>query len=79
MILTTFCFSMIIRTSDIQAVHAVILVLLVSLVYFRVFPFKYLRDKNAELEEKFKDTDVPMPSYWWALWNDMPYCAKENY
>ncbi|XP_056626648.1 pyridoxine-5'-phosphate oxidase [Triplophysa dalaica] len=25
---------------------------------------QYLRDKNAELEEKYKDTDVPMPSYW---------------
>lgn len=25
---------------------------------------QYLRDKNAELEEKYKDTDVPMPDYW---------------
>ncbi|XP_034414696.1 pyridoxine-5'-phosphate oxidase [Cyclopterus lumpus] len=24
----------------------------------------YLRQKNAELEEKYKDTDVPMPEYW---------------
>ncbi|TNN65324.1 Pyridoxine-5'-phosphate oxidase [Liparis tanakae] len=24
----------------------------------------YLRQKNAELEEKYKDTDVPMPDYW---------------
>ncbi|XP_029312228.1 pyridoxine-5'-phosphate oxidase [Cottoperca gobio] len=24
----------------------------------------YLRHKNAELEEKYKDTDVPMPDYW---------------
>ncbi|KAI2658399.1 Pyridoxine-5'-phosphate oxidase [Labeo rohita] len=24
----------------------------------------YLRDKNAELEEKYKDTTVPMPDYW---------------
>ncbi|XP_043109971.1 pyridoxine-5'-phosphate oxidase [Puntigrus tetrazona] len=25
---------------------------------------QYLRDKNAELEEKYKDTNVPMPDYW---------------
>ncbi|XP_067226095.1 pyridoxine-5'-phosphate oxidase isoform X1 [Chanodichthys erythropterus] len=25
---------------------------------------QYLREKNAELEEKYKDTDVPMPDYW---------------
>ncbi|KAM4526551.1 pyridoxine-5'-phosphate oxidase [Fundulus heteroclitus] len=24
----------------------------------------YLRQKNAELEEKYKDTEVPMPDYW---------------
>ncbi|XP_010864481.1 pyridoxine-5'-phosphate oxidase [Esox lucius] len=24
----------------------------------------HLRQKNAELEEKYKDTDVPMPDYW---------------
>ncbi|KAG7227739.1 hypothetical protein INR49_029504 [Caranx melampygus] len=24
----------------------------------------YLREKNAELEEKYKDTEVPMPDYW---------------
>uniref|UniRef100_A0AAZ3R8G5 pyridoxal 5'-phosphate synthase n=1 Tax=Oncorhynchus tshawytscha TaxID=74940 RepID=A0AAZ3R8G5_ONCTS len=24
----------------------------------------YLRQKNAELKEKYKDTDVPMPDYW---------------
>ncbi|KAL0984227.1 hypothetical protein UPYG_G00138790 [Umbra pygmaea] len=24
----------------------------------------YLRKKNAELEEQYKDTDVPMPDYW---------------
>ncbi|XP_061787977.1 pyridoxine-5'-phosphate oxidase [Nerophis lumbriciformis] len=24
----------------------------------------YLREKNAELEEKYKDTQVPMPDYW---------------
>ncbi|XP_033964077.1 pyridoxine-5'-phosphate oxidase [Pseudochaenichthys georgianus] len=24
----------------------------------------YLRQKNAELEKKYKDTDVPMPDYW---------------
>uniref|UniRef100_A0A4W5JAT1 pyridoxal 5'-phosphate synthase n=1 Tax=Hucho hucho TaxID=62062 RepID=A0A4W5JAT1_9TELE len=27
----------------------------------------YLRQKNAELEEKYKDTDVPMPDYWLVL------------
>ncbi|XP_058650504.1 pyridoxine-5'-phosphate oxidase isoform X2 [Onychostoma macrolepis] len=25
---------------------------------------QYLRDKNAELEEKYKNTNVPMPDYW---------------
>ncbi|XP_016412683.1 pyridoxine-5'-phosphate oxidase-like [Sinocyclocheilus rhinocerous] len=25
---------------------------------------QYLRDKNAELEEKYKDTNVPLPDYW---------------
>ncbi|KAL2078129.1 hypothetical protein ACEWY4_025814 [Coilia grayii] len=25
---------------------------------------EYLRQKNAELEERYKDTDVPMPDYW---------------
>ncbi|TRY86548.1 hypothetical protein DNTS_002570 [Danionella cerebrum] len=25
---------------------------------------QYLRDKNAELEEMYKSTDVPMPDYW---------------
>ncbi len=29
-----------------------------------VSPLKYLRDKNAELEEKYKNTNVPMPDYW---------------
>lgn len=28
------------------------------------FTLQYLRQKNAELEEKYKDTDVPMPDYW---------------
>lgn len=28
--------------------------------------FQYLRQKNAELEEKYKDSEVPMPDYWWA-------------
>ncbi|XP_051523309.1 pyridoxine-5'-phosphate oxidase, partial [Myxocyprinus asiaticus] len=25
---------------------------------------QYLRDKNAELEERYKNTEVPMPDYW---------------
>ncbi|XP_062383144.1 pyridoxine-5'-phosphate oxidase [Sardina pilchardus] len=25
---------------------------------------EYLRQKNSELEERYKDTDVPMPDYW---------------
>ncbi|KAI5623268.1 pyridoxine-5'-phosphate oxidase, partial [Silurus asotus] len=25
---------------------------------------QYLREKNAELEEKFKDSEVPIPDYW---------------
>lgn len=28
---------------------------------------QYLRQKNAELEEKYKDTEVPMPDYWLVL------------
>lgn len=28
--------------------------------------FQYLIQKNAELEEKYKDTEVPKPDYWWA-------------
>lgn len=28
------------------------------------FSLQYLRQKNAELEERYKDTDVPMPDYW---------------
>ena len=27
-------------------------------------PLQYLRQKNAELEERYKATDVPMPDYW---------------
>lgn len=26
--------------------------------------FQYLRQKNAELQERFKDSEVPMPDYW---------------
>jgi len=37
------------------------------LTYFFVCPIKYLREKNAELEEKYKDTDVPMPDYWFVI------------
>lgn len=29
--------------------------------------FQYLRQKNAELEEKYEDSEVPMPDYWWAF------------
>ncbi|KAK0152536.1 Pyridoxine-5'-phosphate oxidase [Merluccius polli] len=28
------------------------------------FTASFLRKKNAELEEKYKDTEVPMPDYW---------------
>lgn len=28
--------------------------------------FQYLIQKNADLEEKYKDTEVPKPDYWWA-------------
>lgn len=28
--------------------------------------FQYLIQKNAEMEEKYKDSEVPKPDYWWA-------------
>lgn len=31
--------------------------------FYTVF-FQYLRQKNAELLEKYKGTEVPMPDYW---------------
>uniref|UniRef100_A0A3B4Z1X0 pyridoxal 5'-phosphate synthase n=1 Tax=Stegastes partitus TaxID=144197 RepID=A0A3B4Z1X0_9TELE len=32
--------------------------------YWEPLNRQYLRQKNAELEEKYKDTEVPMPDYW---------------
>lgn len=34
------------------------------------FSTQFLREKNAELEEKYKDSEVPLPDYWyvWKNW-----------
>lgn len=46
-------------------------------VYTVSFLCQYLREKNAELEEKYKDTEVPMPDYWWATHFNL--CMEMNY
>lgn len=40
------------------------------LILIAEFSTQYLREKNAELEEKYKESEVPIPDYWyvWKNW-----------